>query len=93
MLYVEDNKQIDTISVGYIQSDGNSQNQKIIDQRIETLKMEIRGLLLSDDCVDFDELMETIDHRHKLELEKAYQRGIRHGAYFQKAILTGEADK
>ena len=55
--------------------------------------MEIRGLLLSDDCVDFDELMETIDYRHKLELEKAYQRGIRHGAYFQKAILTGEADK
>ena len=64
---MEGNKQIDTISVGYIQSDGDSQNQKIIDQRIETLKLEIRGLLLSDDHVDFDELMETIDYRHKLE--------------------------
>ena len=93
MLYVEGKKQIDTISVGYIQSDGDSQNQKIIDQRIETLKMEIRGLLLSDAHVDFDELMETIDYRHKLELEEAYQKGIRHGAYFQKAILTGEAGK
>lgn len=90
---MEGKKQIDTISVGYIQSDGDSQNQKIIDQRIETLKMEIRGLLLSDAHVDFDELMETIDYRHKLELEEAYQKGIRHGAYFQKAILTGEAGK
>lgn len=70
----------------YLKDCAEGEEYKLIADRATELKEEIRSMLLADNYEDFDRLIETMELKHRIELEAVYKKGIRHGVYVQKLL-------
>ncbi|PWL74625.1 MAG: hypothetical protein DBY24_11825 [Prevotellaceae bacterium] len=64
---------------------------ELMEKRVAELKESVRSLFLEECYEEFDELMESIELLHEMDIKAVYQKGLQQGAYFQKAIC-GQAD-
>lgn len=58
----------------------------VIVSREEELKERVHNALLANDYEDLNELLETIELKHNIELKSAYEEGIKKGAYYQRVL-------
>ncbi len=66
---------------------------KQIAERAAELQEAIHNVLLPDDYEDFDKFIETMELKHKYELNSVYKKGILHGAFVQKLLCNAEDTK